>query len=268
MTVCNMTIEGGGRAGMIAPDETTFEWVRGRPAAPEDFDAAAERWRQLPTDPGASFDTEVEIDAAGIAPQDHLGHQPRHGRRGHRLGARPGHDGVAGGSRIGRAGARLHGAGAGTPMTEVMPERVFIGSCTNARVEDLRAGGRRWSTAARSPPAYGRWSCPAPSRSRPPAEAEGLRRRLPRGRLRVARRRLLDVPRHEPRHPAARASAAPRPRTATSRDARARAAAPTWSARRWRRRPRSTGHLVDVDIRRPGAEDEADRRDRGRGVGP
>src|ERR1051325_12016843 len=59
MTVCNMTIEGAGRAGMIAPDETTFEWVRGKPAAPADFDAAVERWKRLPTDAGASFATEV-----------------------------------------------------------------------------------------------------------------------------------------------------------------------------------------------------------------
>src|SRR3712207_3189807 len=62
LTVCNRTIEGGGRAGMTAPDETTVDWVRGRPAAPADFDAAAERWRALPTDEGARFDTEVEIE--------------------------------------------------------------------------------------------------------------------------------------------------------------------------------------------------------------
>src|SRR6476660_4649735 len=66
MTICNMTIEGGGRAGMIAPDETTFEWVRGRPGAPDDFDAAVAAWRELPTDAGATFDTEVEIDGAAI----------------------------------------------------------------------------------------------------------------------------------------------------------------------------------------------------------
>ncbi len=76
MTICNMTIEGGGRAGMIAPDETTFEWVRGRPAAPEDFDAAVERWRELPTDEGATFDTEVEIDAARDLADGHLGDDP------------------------------------------------------------------------------------------------------------------------------------------------------------------------------------------------
>src|SRR5829696_926061 len=68
MTICNMTIEGGGRAGMIAPDETTFEWVKGRDAAPDDFDAAVERWRALPTEEGASFDAEVDIDASSISP--------------------------------------------------------------------------------------------------------------------------------------------------------------------------------------------------------
>src|SRR4051794_306949 len=76
MTICNMTIEGGGRAGMIAPDEMTFEWVRGRPGAPADFEAAVERWRQLPTDPGAGFDAEVEVDAAGIAPMVTWGTNP------------------------------------------------------------------------------------------------------------------------------------------------------------------------------------------------
>src|ERR671934_181503 len=63
MTVCNMTIEGGGRAGMIAPDDTTFAWIEGRPGAPEDFDAAVEGWRELRTDPGASYDREVVVDA-------------------------------------------------------------------------------------------------------------------------------------------------------------------------------------------------------------
>src|SRR5690242_15935520 len=69
MTVCNMTIEAGGRAGMVAPDETTFEWVRGKPAAPEDFERAAAEWSQLHTDEGAQFDREVNIDATKIAPQ-------------------------------------------------------------------------------------------------------------------------------------------------------------------------------------------------------
>src|SRR3954469_25315147 len=76
MTICNMTIEGGGRAGMIAPDETTFEWVSGRPGAPDDFEAAVSRWRELPTDDGAQFDTDVEIDADAISPMVTWGTNP------------------------------------------------------------------------------------------------------------------------------------------------------------------------------------------------
>src|SRR4029079_18316815 len=76
MTVCNMTIEGGGRAGMIAPDEVTFEWVHGRPGAPVDMDAALDDWRGLPSDDGASFDAEVEIDAAAISPMVTWGTTP------------------------------------------------------------------------------------------------------------------------------------------------------------------------------------------------
>ena len=76
MTICNMTIEGGGRAGMIAPDETTFEWVEGRPGAPNDFEAAVERWRALPTEEGAAFDTEVEVDAGSLSPMVTWGTNP------------------------------------------------------------------------------------------------------------------------------------------------------------------------------------------------
>src|SRR5689334_23451927 len=76
MTICNMTIEGGGRAGMIAPDETTFEWVEGRPGAPRDFQAAVAEWRELHTDEGATFDTEVEIDASAISPMVTWGTNP------------------------------------------------------------------------------------------------------------------------------------------------------------------------------------------------
>src|SRR5690242_10663293 len=68
MTICNMTIEGGGRAGMIAPDETTFDYLRGKPGVPDDFEAAVARWSDLPTDEGASFDTEAQIDAPAISP--------------------------------------------------------------------------------------------------------------------------------------------------------------------------------------------------------
>src|ERR687898_188679 len=76
LTICNMTIEGGGKAGMIAPDETTFSYMRGRPGVPEDFEAAVERWRRLPTEEGASFDREVEVDAAELAPMVTWGTNP------------------------------------------------------------------------------------------------------------------------------------------------------------------------------------------------
>src|SRR5262249_14122148 len=76
MTICNMTIDGGGRAGMVAPDDTTFEYMRGRPGVPDDFDAAIERWSALPSDEGASFDTEIEIDAGEISPMVTWGTNP------------------------------------------------------------------------------------------------------------------------------------------------------------------------------------------------
>ena len=76
MTICNMTIEGGGRAGMIAPDDHTVDWVRGRPGAPADFDAAVARWRDLPSDEGAGFDEQVEVDAAAISPMVTWGTNP------------------------------------------------------------------------------------------------------------------------------------------------------------------------------------------------
>jgi 3-isopropylmalate/(R)-2-methylmalate dehydratase large subunit len=138
MTICNMTIEGGGRAGMIAPDETTFDWVRGRAAAPADFDAAVERWRQLPTDDGASFDNEVEVNASSLAPMVTWGTNP--GMVVEVTDSVP--DPAAMDSPDDRESAERALAymalEPGTPMTEVRPERVFIGSCTNSRIEDLR----------------------------------------------------------------------------------------------------------------------------------
>jgi 3-isopropylmalate/(R)-2-methylmalate dehydratase large subunit len=173
MTICNMTIEGGGRAGMIAPDETTFEWVRGRPAAPEDFDAAVGRWRELPTDEGASFDTEVEVDAAAISPMVTWGTNP--GMVVEVTDAVP--DPAAMESPADRESAEralaYMGLEAGTPMTEVAPERVFIGSCTNSRIEDLReaaeiADGRKVASSVRA------MVVPGSQQVKADAEAEGL----------------------------------------------------------------------------------------------
>ncbi|HEY6525691.1 MAG TPA: 3-isopropylmalate dehydratase large subunit [Solirubrobacteraceae bacterium] len=129
MTVCNMTIEGGGRAGMIAPDETTFEWVSGRPAAPA---AAPDDWRDLQTEEGASFDKEVVVDAGTISPMVTWGTNPEMVVGVSDAVPDPQDDGDE------RA---LHymGLEAGTPIQELKLDRVFIGSCTNSRIGDLRA---------------------------------------------------------------------------------------------------------------------------------
>ncbi|HZK16213.1 MAG TPA: 3-isopropylmalate dehydratase large subunit [Solirubrobacterales bacterium] len=173
MTICNMTIEGGGRAGMIAPDETTFEWVRGRQGAPEDFEAATAAWRELPTDPGASFDTEVEVEAGEIAPMVTWGTSP--GMVVEVTDAVP--DPAAMDSPADRESAEralaYMGLEAGTPMTEVAPERVFIGSCTNSRVEDLREAaaavdGRKVADSVRG------MVVPGSQQVKADAEAEGL----------------------------------------------------------------------------------------------
>jgi 3-isopropylmalate/(R)-2-methylmalate dehydratase large subunit len=173
MTICNMTIEGGGRAGMIAPDETTFEWVRGRPGAPEDIEAAIEGWRQLPTEDGASFDTEVDVDAAAISPMVTWGTNP--GMVCEVTDSVPdpaAMDAPADREAAERALAYM-GLKAGTPMTEVAPERVFIGSCTNSRIEDLREAaqmvdGRKVASTVRA------MVVPGSRQVKAAAEAEGL----------------------------------------------------------------------------------------------
>jgi 3-isopropylmalate/(R)-2-methylmalate dehydratase large subunit len=138
MTICNMTIEGGGRAGMIAPDETTFEWVSGRPGAPADLDAALERWRALPSDAGAGFDTEVDIDAAQISPMVTWGTTP--GMVVEVTDSVPdpaGLDSPADREAAERALAYM-ALEPGTPMRDIPLDRVFVGSCTNSRIGDLR----------------------------------------------------------------------------------------------------------------------------------
>jgi 3-isopropylmalate/(R)-2-methylmalate dehydratase large subunit len=173
MTICNMTIEGGGRAGMIAPDDTTFEWVRGKPAAPGDFEAAVERWRTLPTDEGAGFDREVEIDAAAVSPMVTWGTTPGMVVEVTESVPDPAQmDSPADREAALRALAYM-GLEAGTPMQEIRPERIFIGSCTNARIEDLREAaevldGRRVAGSIRG------MVVPGSQRVKAQAEDEGL----------------------------------------------------------------------------------------------
>jgi 3-isopropylmalate/(R)-2-methylmalate dehydratase large subunit len=138
MTICNMTIEGGGRAGMVAPDETTIEYVRGRPGAPEDFESAAARWRELPSDDGASFDREVEVDASQISPMVTWGTTPGMVVEVTDSVPDPAQmDSPADREAAERALAYMD-LQAGTPMQEIPLDRIFIGSCTNSRISDLR----------------------------------------------------------------------------------------------------------------------------------
>ncbi len=139
MTICNMTIEGGGRAGMIAPDRTTFEWIEGRPAAPKDLDAAIAGWRELPTDDGASFDAEVEIDATEISPMVTWGTTPGMVAQVTDVVPDPAQWGEGPADRQAAERALAYMAlEPGTPMRDIAVDRVFIGSCTNSRIQDLR----------------------------------------------------------------------------------------------------------------------------------
>src|SRR6476469_7600940 len=140
MTICNMSIDAGARAGMVAPDETTFEYLRGRPHAPAgaDWDAAIEAWTRLRTDDGAEFDTEVYLDAATLSPFVTWGTNPGQGV--------PLADSVPDPELIVDEGARQSAEKAlaymdlqpGTAMRDVAVDAVFVGSCTNGRIEDLR----------------------------------------------------------------------------------------------------------------------------------
>ncbi len=166
MTICNMTIEGGGRAGMIAPDETTYEWMSGRPGVPADFDSAVERWRELPTDNGAGFDTEVEIDASEISPMVTWGTNP--GQVVEVTGAVPDPQ-----NESEERALQYMALQPGTPMREIPLDRVFIGSCTNSRIRDLREAaeviaGRRVADSLQA------MVVPGSARVKAEAEAEGL----------------------------------------------------------------------------------------------
>ena len=166
MTICNMTIEGGGRAGMIAPDEATFEWVRGRAGAPEDFDAAVARWRRLPSDEDASFDTEVSVDAAELSPMVTWGTTP--GQVVEVTDAVPEPS-----DEMEERALRYMDLRPGTPMSDIPLERVFIGSCTNSRVADLREAasmldGRKVAAGVNA------MVVPGSARVKQEAEAEGL----------------------------------------------------------------------------------------------
>lgn len=139
MTICNMSIEAGARAGMIAPDETTFDYIRNREYAPKDFDAAVERWRKLPSDPGAEFDKVDIFDATQIAPQVTWGTNPGQVAPVNAAIPSPGDFSDPVEKKSCELALEYMDLKAGTKLQDVSVDRVFIGSCTNSRIEDLRA---------------------------------------------------------------------------------------------------------------------------------
>jgi len=177
MTVCNMTIEGGGRAGMIAPDDITFAWFldQARPGAPKgaDLEAAVERWRELRTDEGAAFDREVIVDAAALSPQVTWGTNPGMVRAvTERVPAPAEFDSPADREAAERA-LEYMALEPGTPIEEIALDRVFIGSCTNSRIGDLRAAaevvaGRKVASSVNA------MVVPGSQQVKAQAEAEGL----------------------------------------------------------------------------------------------
>jgi 3-isopropylmalate/(R)-2-methylmalate dehydratase large subunit len=175
MTMCNMSIEAGARAGMVAPDETTFAYLKGREHAPADaeWDAALAHWRTLRTEPGADFDREVALEAAELSPFVTWGTNPGQGVP---LGGRvPDPETLT--DPVQRTAAEralaYMGLAAGTPMRDIAVDTVFLGSCTNGRIEDLRAaaavlGGRKVAAGVRM------LVVPGSMRVKEQAELEGL----------------------------------------------------------------------------------------------
>jgi len=141
MTVCNMTIEGGARAGMIAPDEKTFEYLVGRPMAPKGaaWEVAVNHWKTLASDEGSTYDKEVELDVSEIVPQVTWGTSPEDVAAITGVVPNPSDFESEGKQEAARDSLEYMGLSAGTPMNEIEINTVFVGSCTNGRIEDLRA---------------------------------------------------------------------------------------------------------------------------------
>lgn len=144
MTICNMSIEAGARAGLIAPDETTFEYLRGREYVPqgEAFDKAIEQWKQLVTDEGAEYDAVVELDASTLVPQVTWGTSPGMGSDIDSKVPNPADFPTENQRKAAQKALEYMGLEPGTPMSEIPVDVVFIGSCTNGRIEDLRQAAK------------------------------------------------------------------------------------------------------------------------------
>lgn len=176
LTVCNMSIEAGARAGLIAPDDVVFDYLKGRPMAPQgaQWDQALQYWRTLKTDPGAEFDKSVVIDAASVEPTVTWGTSPEDVVP---IGGRvPAPEDFADESKreAVRKSLDYMGLAPGTMMTDIAIENVFIGSCTNSRIEDLRAAARVLEGHTKAPNV--RWAIVVPGSGlvKRQAETEGL----------------------------------------------------------------------------------------------
>jgi 3-isopropylmalate/(R)-2-methylmalate dehydratase large subunit len=137
-----MSIEAGARAGMIAPDQTTFDYLRGREFAPKDFEAAVAKWKQLPTDDGATFDARKEFHARNIAPQVTWGTNPGQVAPITAKVPSPGDFSTDVDRKTTARSLEYMGLSEGQPIVDIAIDRVFIGSCTNARIEDLREAAK------------------------------------------------------------------------------------------------------------------------------
>ncbi|MFD2262076.1 3-isopropylmalate dehydratase large subunit [Lacibacterium aquatile] len=175
MTVCNMTIEGGARAGLIAPDEKTFDYLKGRPNAPKgaQFEAAVAYWKTLPSDEGAVYDTEITLNAAELVPFVTWGTSPEDALPITAKVPNPADIADAGKRAAVERSLSYMGLEPGLPLSEVKIDRVFIGSCTNGRIEDLRAAasiakGRKVASHV------GAMVVPGSGLVKEQAEAEGL----------------------------------------------------------------------------------------------
>ncbi|HUU14074.1 MAG TPA: 3-isopropylmalate dehydratase large subunit [Terriglobia bacterium] len=176
MTVCNMSIEGGARAGMVAADETTFAYVEGRPFVPrgKDFQVAVDHWKTLASDPGAKFDRVVELDASKIAPQVTWGTNP--GMVTDVTGRVPDPASFSdpGDCKAVERALAYMDLKPGTPLVDIPLDRVFIGSCTNSRLEDLRVAARVVAGKKVAPTLKGALVVPGSRRVKAMAEEEGL----------------------------------------------------------------------------------------------
>ena len=173
MTVCNMSIEAGARAGLIAPDERTFEYIKGKPHAPENFDEALAYWKTLFTDEGAKFDVEVDINADDLEPFVTWGTNPGQGLPLNSSVPNPADFADTTQRTAAERALEYMGLTAGTPLKAIKIDTVFLGSCTNGRIEDLRAAadvlkGKKISSSLRM------LVVPGSARVRLQAESEGL----------------------------------------------------------------------------------------------